>query len=56
MCAIAGEWGMPTHWPSGLIPVRRNQSRKVRALALKKMIINVKNPNIEINELRDPTE
>jgi hypothetical protein len=35
ICAIAGEWGKLTRQPRDLIPIRRNQSRKVETVVLK---------------------
>jgi len=35
ICAIAGKWEKPILQPSGCIPIRLNQSRKVKTIAIK---------------------
>jgi nitrogen fixation protein len=35
ICAIKEEWAKPTRQPRGLIPIRRNHSRKVQTMVLK---------------------
>ena len=44
ICAIAGEAGQPIHEPHGVIPFRRNQSRKAETVVLKWLITEGRNP------------
>ena len=42
MSYAVGEWEKPTRQPRGLIPIGRNQSRKVETIVLKWVITKVK--------------
>lgn len=48
ICAEAGEWGKPTRQLRGIIPIRRNQSRKLEIIILKLEVAELLHP-----ELRD---
>jgi hypothetical protein len=39
ICAIAGVMGKPTRLPHGLIPIHQNQSRELKSMLLKHMIM-----------------
>ena len=47
ICGIAGEWGKPSCYPRGLIPIPQNQSRKVETVILKGMITKVDVRNLQ---------
>jgi hypothetical protein len=44
ICAVAGDWAKQSGQSCGRIPIRRNQSRKVETLVLKRVITKGRNP------------
>ena len=53
--ATAGQMRKQTLKPRDLIPIRRNESRKVKTNVLNKWSRKVEIPKIEVHERRDST-
>ena len=52
ICAFGRQWGRPTPQPSGVVPIRRNQSRYIKTVVL--TWVNTKVPNYELEVHRHP--